>query len=69
MTNTLTQALQLVISIFRAMVDFIFETPYPGFTVVTIGAVAIGLLMISFGFDYLDFFLGHGNDHIKEDKK
>lgn len=57
MTNLLGQALTLVIGVFRAIVQFCFDTNYPGL-LVSIGAVMIGLFMIGLGFDYLDFFVG-----------
>lgn len=57
MTEMLGQALAGVIGVFRAIVDFCFDTNYPGL-VVSIGAVMIGLFMIGLGFDYLDYFTG-----------
>lgn len=65
MTSVLVEALQGVISIFNALVEFTVETDYPGFTI-SIAAVLIGLFMISVGFDYLDFFLG--SSHVRTDK-
>ena len=57
MSEMLGQALAGVIGVFRAIVDFCFDTNYPGL-VVSFGAVMIGLFMIGLGFDYLDFFTG-----------
>ena len=68
MSAALTAALSLVVDIIRDLIDFMFSTEYPGFTVVSIGAVAVAIMMISYGFDYLDFFLGGGSS-IREDKK
>lgn len=68
MTSALTAALSLVICTVRALIEFMFTTVHPGFTVVTIGAVTVGLMMISYGFDYLDFFLG-GGSNVREGKK
>lgn len=68
MSSTLTSCLSLIVSVFRSIVDFAFTEPHPGFSVITIGAVLVGIFMINLGFDYLDFFLGGGSS-IREDKK
>lgn len=64
MTSILWEALQGIISVFNALVQFTVDTDYPGFTI-SIAAVLIGLFMISLGFDYLDFFLGTSS-HVRE---
>lgn len=63
MTNILGQALALVIGVFRAIVQFCFDTNYPGL-LMSIGAVMIGLFMIGLGFDYLDYFVG--GSHVRD---
>lgn len=68
MSSALTAALSLVVNTLRSIIDFAFSTDHPGFVGISIGAVAVGIFMISLGFDYLDFFLGGGKDHIREDK-
>ena len=67
MTNLLQNCLSLVTSIVGAFATWLFETPYPGL-LVSFGAVMIGWLMISLGWDYLDFFL-HTESHVRENKK
>lgn len=64
MNSVLVEAIQGVISIFNALVQFTVDTDYPGFTI-SIAAVLVGVFMISVGFDYLDFFLGTSS-HIRE---
>lgn len=64
MNSVLVEAIQGVISIFNALIQFTVDTDYPGFTI-SIAAVLVGVFMISVGFDYLDFFLGTSS-HIRE---
>ena len=56
MTSTLTQLISLVTSVFGKIIDFCFDTEYPGMFI-TIGGVLIGWFMIDLGFDYIDYFL------------
>lgn len=66
MSSALSDSLSLIISIVRSLIEFMFETPHPGFMYITIGGVLIGLFMISFGFDLMDFFLdGKSSSHVR----
>lgn len=56
MTSALSQAVSFIVSIIGSLVDFCFETDYPGMTI-TIGAVLLGFLMIDLGWTYMDYFL------------
>ena len=56
MTSALSQAVSFIVSIIGSLVDFCFETDYPGMTI-TIGAVLLGFLMIDLGWTYLDYFM------------
>ena len=67
MTSTLTQLISLVTSVFGKIIDFCFDTEYPGMFI-TIGAVLIGWFMIDLGFDYIDYFL-HSGVRVRDDKK
>lgn len=70
MSSALSSAVQLIISVFRSIVTFCFETPHPGFTYITIGAVLVAVFMVSLGLDYIEYFTGGSkNGHVREDKK
>ena len=60
MSTVLEQCIQLVLSVFKAFVDFCFDTDYPGL-VVSFGAVMCAIFMIELGFNYLDFFTRSSN--------
>ena len=56
MTAPLSQAVAFIVSIIGSLIEFCFETDYPGMTI-TIGGVLIGFLMIDLGLTYFDYFL------------
>lgn len=56
MTSALSQAVAFIISIIGSLVEFCFNTDYPGMTI-TIGGVLLGFLMIDLGMTYFDYFM------------
>ena len=57
MTSTLSQAILGILSFIRSIVNFIFSTPFPGFSSISIGAVLAALFIVSLGFSYIEYFL------------